>query len=143
MANYNFRACGVVIWDGHVLLHRIKGDVFWSLPGGRIESGEWSGEAIQREFFEELRVQVKVGPLLWVIENHFTYRGKNLQEVGFYFSIFTDQLPHTLEFQGYEENLLFAWAALERLDEWDIRPNLLKDELHNLPKTPRLLQHRG
>ena len=40
----------------------------WSLPGGRVEPGERLEEAVRREILEEAGLEVRVGPLVEVIE---------------------------------------------------------------------------
>ena len=51
---------GLIVSEGRVLLlHRSNtgfGDGFWSLPGGKIDSGEKPSEAIKREIFEEIGI---------------------------------------------------------------------------------------
>lgn len=37
---FQLRAAAVVVHGGFVLLHRLQGDAFWALPGGRVEPGE-------------------------------------------------------------------------------------------------------
>ena len=40
----------------------------WSVPGGRVESGESIAEAVERETFEETGLRVRCGPFVGVAE---------------------------------------------------------------------------
>jgi 8-oxo-dGTP pyrophosphatase MutT (NUDIX family) len=46
--------------DGHVLLVRRADDGNWELPGGRVEVGETTAEALRREVFEESGITVAI-----------------------------------------------------------------------------------
>lgn len=41
---------------------------YWEFPGGKIEAGESFTDALKREVFEELRVEVDVGDLVGTVE---------------------------------------------------------------------------
>src|SRR5690606_27284720 len=60
------RAAAVMLHEGLVLLHRRKGDAFWAMPGGHIETGEDARGALVREMQEELSETVDCGELLYV-----------------------------------------------------------------------------
>jgi 8-oxo-dGTP pyrophosphatase MutT (NUDIX family) len=62
--SFRLRAGAIVMEAGHVLLHRLEGDAFWALPGGRVEAGEEGASAIVREFKEELGIDVACNELL-------------------------------------------------------------------------------
>jgi 8-oxo-dGTP pyrophosphatase MutT (NUDIX family) len=58
---------GIIVQDGKVLLLKKSGDrVFWDAPGGRINEGETSNQALLRELQEELPAakNVTIGKLL-------------------------------------------------------------------------------
>ena len=62
--------CGVVSDAGRFLVARRKPGGSqggkWEFPGGKLEPGETSEQALVREFAEELAVPIEVGPLLFV-----------------------------------------------------------------------------
>ncbi|WP_417033876.1 NUDIX domain-containing protein [Cutibacterium avidum] len=47
------RAAGIMRTPEGILLQRKQGDKVWALPGGRVEIGERTAEALVREFDEE------------------------------------------------------------------------------------------
>jgi ADP-ribose pyrophosphatase YjhB (NUDIX family) len=71
--NTRFHLCtrGIAFDQARVLLFNVIGWDWWALPGGRVEMLEHSDEALKREMREELSTDVKVGRLVWVVENFF------------------------------------------------------------------------
>jgi ADP-ribose pyrophosphatase len=61
-------AVGVVVRGTQVCLSRRRAEQhlagLWEFPGGKIESGETSQEALHRELFEELGILVNASELL-------------------------------------------------------------------------------
>src|ERR1700712_1096108 len=82
---YQLRAAAVIIDDGAILLHHVEGEPEWTLPGGRVEVGEEGAQAVVREIREELEADVSCGPLLYVVENFFSYAGVAYHETGLYY----------------------------------------------------------
>ncbi|HWI50236.1 MAG TPA: NUDIX domain-containing protein, partial [Rummeliibacillus sp.] len=66
---FNYRVAGVLVQEGHILTHKSVNDSFWSLPGGRVKILEQAQYGLQREFQEELGVDVQIERLLWSVEN--------------------------------------------------------------------------
>ncbi|EMR12100.1 NUDIX hydrolase [Methylophaga lonarensis MPL] len=75
--HFNLRAAAVIVDRGKVLLHKIAGDNFWSVPGGRVEPGETAAQAVIREIFEETGEQAQCEQLLWVAETSLNITAVN------------------------------------------------------------------
>jgi 8-oxo-dGTP pyrophosphatase MutT (NUDIX family) len=123
------RACAIIRQADRLLLNRFGGDSFWALPGGAIESGEFSTEALVREMREELAVTVACGRLIWVVENLFEYRGAFYTEFGFYYEAEWPQVPPGIsgeEFAGEESDQFFRWVRNDEIAALDFRPAVLR-----------------
>ncbi len=142
---FNFRIAGLGFRDGYVLVHRATHEDFWTFPGGRAEIGETSAQTLEREMMEELGVSVKVGRMLWTVENFFHYEKRWYHEIGFYYLM---ELPDSVPFHPTDivhrlkdgkNDLEFKWAKATRqsLTELDIPPYFIAEQIENLPVTPR------
>ena len=143
---FNLRAAAVVLHEGAVLLHRIEGDDFWSMPGGRVEPGETGAAAVVREMREELGESVHCGELLWVVENFFSYRERAHHELGLYYAVRLQPGSRLLgpgPFRGIEDGLAltFAWFDCARLEEIEVRPSFLARALDAAERGFRHLVH--
>ena len=67
----------VVVAGDRVLLVRDAKDGDWEVPGGRIDRGDRSGEALDREVREETGLDVTVeGPVFTAVKKRTKKRGK-------------------------------------------------------------------
>lgn len=132
---FQYRVGGICVADGDVLLHRAVAEDLWSLPGGRCEAGEAAAETVHREMREETGADVTVGPLLYVIDNHFTHGGVRCHELGLYFAC---ALPpdhpfgdRATDHAGIEDaaHLVFRWFPLASLADVPLYPPCLRDAL--------------
>jgi ADP-ribose pyrophosphatase YjhB (NUDIX family) len=144
-ARFNLRVAGIALHDNRVLLNRF--DKHWFLPGGRVEMGETSLEALRREMQEELEEEVMVGRLLWVAESFFTgVEEKNYHELAFYYlmELAPDApIAHATEPLATMDGSTFQWFALAELDTITLYPPFLVEGLRNLPEqTVHLLDGR-
>lgn len=132
---FHVRAAAVIRYAGHVLLHRLEGDDFWALPGGRLNMGETGSEAVFREMQEELGEEVNCGPLLYVVESFFGPPARPQHEIGLYVETFlaADSRLLTLDatHHGQEGDrlLIFRWFSEDTLDALDVRPPFLRRAL--------------
>ena len=68
---FKYRVVGILFDEnGRVLIQKVADNQFYCLPGGRVELGESSLEAVKRELEEELSFDVNVEkPLFFFILN--------------------------------------------------------------------------
>lgn len=139
---FNYRVAGIALHDGKVLLNRTESQDFWYLPGGRVEAGEPSAEALKREMWEEVQETVQVGRLVWIVENFFSSHEQNYHELGFYYllefsldsSIYAAQEPF-LAPDGHSR-IVYQWFSLDQLDALTLYPSFLIQGLRALPAQP-------
>ena len=132
---FQLRAAAVVVHDGFILLHRLEGDAYWALPGGRVEPGEDAASTLVREMAEELNESIECAELLYVVENFFAHASKPNHEIGLYFRAQFNPASALLDksrsHAGVEDGirLEFRWFPRESLREVDLRPSFLRESL--------------
>jgi 8-oxo-dGTP diphosphatase len=83
----------------------------WEFPGGKIEAGETSEEALRRELSEELGINATIGKRITTI--HHNYRNGGAIQIEFF------RVP---TFEGELNNRIFQqmlWSPLSRLPDYD------------------------
>ena len=138
---FNFRVAGIAIANNRVLLHRLDRDDFWTFPGGRVELGETSQDALLRELKEELNADIEIVRMLWLVENFFEYNSQQYHEIAFYYLMqFPKRSPYLNQdssFPGIESDvsLEFKWFPIDSnvLKKLPLLPSFLQDSLNNLP----------
>jgi ADP-ribose pyrophosphatase YjhB (NUDIX family) len=135
---FNFRAAAIIRREGYVLVTRTTAEGIWYLPGGRVEWGESTREAVERELVEELGVAGQVGELVLVFENFFIHENKRYHELAHYYAA---TLPPGFSFRSDGEvchrgrdgttELEFKWLPVDAasLRAAQFRPIVLGDEL--------------
>ena len=83
----------------------------WEFPGGKVEPGETSEQALARELSEELGIEATIGDRVTTIRH--TYRNGGAIEIQFFL---------IREFQGELINRVFQqmlWSPVVRLPDYD------------------------
>jgi 8-oxo-dGTP pyrophosphatase MutT (NUDIX family) len=142
---FNFRSVAVIIHQHHILVHKIAGDNFWVLPGGKVNLFEQSNVTLFREIKEELNLNCRVIRPLWYVESFFCAKGLNYHEVAtYYLSKLTNFMIENVEyeFEGVEPNraLIFKWVSLEDVADLNLKPKFLTARLQNLPDHVEFIQ---
>ena len=83
----NIRVAGIIIHNNKILTHRDINKDHYCLPGGRIEIGETSEQAIKREIKEELGKDVEIIEYKSTIENFFEFENNKYHEIYFLYKI--------------------------------------------------------
>ena len=137
--NFKFRVSGLIIRNNKILLVDMDDSGFLCLPGGYVELGETTEEAVKRELIEEIGKDIMVKKYLGVVENYFINKfSKKMHEISFYYlmdfvSCDIEESNFTLieNDKGHNIKLDFKWINIDEVDNFDIRPNFLKDLFKN------------
>ena len=140
--NFKFRVSGIVINDNKVLLVDMDDSGFLVLPGGYVELGETTKQAICREMEEELGYKLEIIKYLGIVENFFVNKfNQKMHEIGVYYllkpmndekAIYNNYVLIEND-KGHNIKLSFKWIAINELENYDIRPKFLIDVLKKEP----------
>ncbi|MFL2660833.1 MAG: (deoxy)nucleoside triphosphate pyrophosphohydrolase [Alphaproteobacteria bacterium] len=86
---------------------------FFEFPGGKVKSGEYLMEALHREIFEELGINLKLNKILF-LNNYRVYQRKKMLSLNFFFC---DSWLGKIK---NNENQLVEWVTLKELRSFKI-----------------------
>ena len=144
---FNYRTAGIIFRDGHVLACREDNDPYLLLPGGRVELGERSDIALEREIEEELGHPASVGELAFSAENFFERDGVSFHELARYYRVELDPAfpfrpDGAVALQREDEGHVLSFIWLRTTPEALAAANLLPLWLRvHLPAAPGPPQH--
>ncbi len=119
-----FRAAALFLFKGKVLVHKIlnrsSGELWFIPPGGGVEYGESSIDALKREIQEELGWETKEHRFINSFESFHLINGIEEHEISFmYFATPVDESVYEIdEFLVVEANgskQRFRWQTMESL----------------------------
>lgn len=138
---FSYRVAGILIRNGKVLLQRPINDPAYAFPGGHVNFGETSEEAVIREFKEEIAADIRPIRLLWIGENFFPWGEKDCHQIGLYYLLALQdetQIPLDGIFYAQDEverkacRLEFSWVEMSQLKYMELYPIIAKEKLMNL-----------
>lgn len=130
----NIRAACIIKHNNKILFHKCKDKDYYCFIGGRVEIGENSEETIKREIKEELGKEIEITGYISTIENFFTEDNFKYHEYMFlYEAEFKEEkdklIEETLDNIEGKEYLKYYWLDTRKLDEYDIKPKVIKNIL--------------
>lgn len=141
---FKFRVCGILKHNDKYLVVKMNDNINFCFPGGHVELGEDTEQAVKREMGEELGYEVEVERLISINQNFFKAQdGKFFHELGYYY-IVTAKDPKDVNTEDYDrdeldkgkiQHLRFRWYTKEELKDVDFRPNYLIECLDNTTPT--------
>jgi len=134
---FKLRSAGLVIKNNKILIVEMDNNGFYCLPGGYVDIGETTEEAIKREMKEEYGKEIVVQKYLGMVENYFVTKSlRRMHEISCYYLVDFEDPNFVQEDVSLIENdndhivrLDFKWVDINQLDNYDIRPKFLKDLL--------------
>lgn len=140
---FSYRVAGILIRDKKILLQKPKNDDGYSIPGGHVNFGETTSEALVREFKEEINTDIKIEKLIMVGENFFPWGDRPCQQISMYYTVVLcneHQIPLDGTFEAKDDignkriDLDFSWILLSEIHNIIVYPTNIKDDLISLPE---------
>lgn len=138
---FNFRVAGLLFdKNNRILIHKLKKDDFYALPGGRVEINEDTETTLIREMMEEIGAKVEITNLLWIAEQFFEYQSEAIHELCYYYRISCEDsilYERGSNFEIVEEGRTyeFKWVERDKLCNEFFYPVFIKERIMDLPKT--------
>ncbi len=134
---FHCRACGIIKQNEKFLVMRVNKTDYYHIPGGHIEIGETSKDAVIREINEEIGCEVKNTTLFAIQENFWLRNGKNCHGIEFYYIVEPKDQMEQIDYEriendkGEDKLLEFKWVTVDELKNIDLKPSNIKELLIN------------
>lgn len=134
--NFKLRTSAIIIKDNKILLQKSKCRDGYSFPGGHVEFGEITSEAILREVKEEINIDTKIIDLYCVSELIYKNKeGKVNQEINNYYKLecLDDLKLEDFELveidKGVEKRHYYSWIDIKDINTIDLKPQKIAEML--------------
>lgn len=127
----------MLLREGKILLQRDKNGAEYALPGGHVQVGEETQNALKREFREEMGMEIVPEHLLWTEECFWAWKGQTVHSLCFYYLI-TGETEAPEDFLPHRDNdrVEYGFVPLEALAGLTIYPEFLKERIGALRDAP-------
>jgi 8-oxo-dGTP pyrophosphatase MutT (NUDIX family) len=131
---FNFRVGAIIIDNGRLLMAKDEKENHYYSVGGRVQMGESTFEAVERESFEETGLRFQVDRLAFVQENFFKLKDEHFHEIGFYYLMKsrTDIEKIPASFKEGEQIETLHWLPIDKLKDYKLFPTFFKTELADI-----------
>lgn len=137
---FRYRAAAIIVSDNYALFATDGRCGYYYTVGGGVHIGETAQEAVQREIREEVGDGFEIERPLCLVENFFNgdglTEGLDCHTIEIYYLVKTTekrQLDADSLIQGGDVDKL-RWLPVERIDEFDVRPEIIRDIVRDMPE---------
>lgn len=119
------RVAAIIVSDSQLLVQRPSDDVnaCYAFIGGEYEVGDTFASRLKAEIEEETTARLERWQYLFVVENRFQHEERLVHGLEHYLLAQVDRQ----DVQSREPHLTFHWLPLNRLDQFDLRPHIVRD----------------
>lgn len=126
---FKLRVCGIITKDNKILFSKSLINEGYVFPGGHVEIGETTKEAIVREIKEEINLDVNINSLFCIHENVYADKEYGIaNEIAYYYILDTKQVLKDEPFniteidKGEIKTHDFIFIDIKDLVKMDVRP---------------------
>lgn len=134
---FKVRVSGIFIFDNRILVNKYDEDSY-CLPGGTVEIGETSEEAILRELKEEINLDFEIASFMGITENFFTnLRKQKTHSIDFYYKVnlINNSDCNKIDYNRIENDKgvmvqhHFKWINMSDLQKSNLLPSVIKEKI--------------
>lgn len=134
--NFKLRTSAIIIKNNKILLQKSKCRDGYCFPGGHVEFGEITSEAILREVKEEINIDTKIIDLYCISELIYKSKeGKINQEINYYYKLECLSEMELDDFElveidkGVEKKHHYSWIDINKINNIDLKPQKIAEML--------------